>query len=632
MITCIINGMAAYPAASQSIKLTYANQYVTDDGEYSYDINFPMAIMPNRRVFHNVSRFDVSKSTQTYNDCKLYVSGRLVLSGVGTIISVTDSEIKLQIVGGKSRIKFNDKMTKHYIDEIDFGKASAPGYTVDKGFSQGWKNIPKVQSVYRLVADQSKFLGEQGKWCFMPVRDETNDMIANFVGVDRTGNFIGSKDPYISNVAVQPNLMYIFKRVIAYEGYTLTRNDLDVSPWNLLYIASAFKTLELRRALPHWTSYTFIEEFRKLFNATIYFDDIKKTCQVIKSSELSSADSVEIETLDEYTTDYDADGSFSTSSTANLQYNLGDSANRGDYEVIPKKVFDNFDIVDSLELAVGESIQFPATTSGWSEKKKRTTIIRHRGSDYYIYVEDTDGNKSWQLAGIWSPLIRDESSDDYTDLNISPAAQVVENVSFRSFLFEDKHSEWRCLLSMPNDKEAEAKESDTDEDGYNYVSIQDAIDDESTLDDSEDDQECMNVFFIVPGKVQKYEHPLNGNVSWVGKKSRWPQFMTDSRINSMYRMELLDPGNIGTFPTVLMASLSLNKAWQAGTCLGELHDSGLKIDNKNCLQVKFQSDTIPDPSHTYIIHNKKFVCEKIEMEVKDDQIEPIYTGYFYMMS
>lgn len=47
---------------------------------------------------------------------------------------------------------------------------------------------------------------------------------------------------------------------------------------------------------------------------------------------------------------------------------------------------------------------------------------------------------------------------------------------------------------MPNDKEAEAKESDTDEDGYNYVSIQDAIDDESTLDDSEDDQECMNVF------------------------------------------------------------------------------------------------------------------------------------------
>lgn len=65
MITCIINGMAAYPAASQSIKITYANQYVTDDGEYSYDITFPMSIMNNRRAFENVSRFDVSKNTKS---------------------------------------------------------------------------------------------------------------------------------------------------------------------------------------------------------------------------------------------------------------------------------------------------------------------------------------------------------------------------------------------------------------------------------------------------------------------------------------------------------------------------------------------------------------------------------------
>ena len=66
--------------------------------------------------------------------------------------------------------------------------------------------------------------------------------------------------------------------------------------------------------------------------------------------------------------------------------------------------------------------------------------------------------------------------------------------------------------------------------------------------------------------------------------------------------------------------------------LGSLHDNGLKIDNKNCLQVKFKSEVIPDPSNTYIIHNKKYVCEKIELEVKDDQIEPIFVGYFYMMS
>lgn len=622
MITCVINGMAAYPAASQSIKLTYANQYVTDDGEYSYDINFPMSIMDNRRVFHNVNRFDVSKVTQKFNDCKLYVSSRLILSGVGTIISVTEAEIKLQIVGGKSRIKFNDKLTKHYIDEIPFGTADKPGYTVDKGFSQKFKD--KISEIYRLNEDKSEFLGAEGRWCFMPIRDETNDLIANFVGVDRTKQFIGYNAPFIMNLAVQPNLMYIFRKVVEYEGYSLKRNDFDCKPWNLLYIASAYKTRELCKALPHWSSYTFIEEFRKLFNATIVFDDIKKTCSVINASELTTADSVEIEPLDEYTTDYDEDGSLSTSSTANLEYNLGDSANRDNYEVISKKVFESFEIVHSTEV-MGLDRQFASTTMLWSGKKKRQTIIENFG-DYYIYVEDENGKKSWKLAGIWSPLTRDKSSEDYVDLNISPAAQVVEDINFKTGFLEDKYYEKRCLLSIPNNKEPDSKDCDIDEDGYSYTSVQDALDDESMLDTTEDEQECMNIFFILPGRVQ-IGGPNTTSLSWVGNKSRWPQFMTDYRINEDYRYS----GIVDIFYDFY--SLSLRKKREIGTtCLGSLHDNGLKIDNKNCLQVKFKSEVIPDPSNTYIIHNKKYVCEKIELEVKDDQIEPIFVGYFYMMS
>lgn len=630
MITCVINGMAAYPAASQSIKLTYANQYVTDDGEYSYDINFPMSIMDNRRVFHNVSRFDVSKVTQKFDDCKLYVSGRLILSGVGTIISVTEAEIKLQIVGGKSRIKYNDRMTKHYIDEIaTFGTADKPGYTVDKGWSQGFKNLQKINDIYRLDEDKSKFLGVEGKWCFVPVRDETNDMIANFVGVDKTKQFIGYNAPFVMNLAVQPNLMYIFRKVVEYEGYTLKRNDFDCKPWNLLYIASACKTRELRKALPHWSSYTFIEEFRKLFNATIVFDDIRKTCSVINASELTTADSVEIEPLDEYTTDYDEDGSFSTSSTANLEYNLGDSANRDNYEVISKKVFENFKIVHSTGTWDPQN-QFKGTTQSWSEKQKRQTIIECNGS-YYIYVENEDGSKTWQLAGVWTPLIRDSSSDDYVDLNISPAAQVVEDINFKTGLLEDKYYEKRCLLSIPNDKKLDSKECDVDDDGYSYTSVQDAIDDESTLDKSEDDQECMNIFFIIPGEVQD-----DNKFSWVRAKSRWPKFKTDYRINKKYcgSTEGGFGGNGGgSFKEKYPYSLSIcTKSTNDVVTLGCLHDNGLKMDNKNCLQVKFKSEVIPDPSNTYIIHNKKYVCEKIELEVKDDQIEPIFVGYFYMMS
>lgn len=623
MITCIINGHKAYPISTSSIKVTYANQYVTDDGEYTYDITFPMNILENRVIFKNVSRLEVKKNVAKYDDCKLFCNSQLIMSGIGTILSVNEKEIKLQIVGGKSRIKFNDRMTKHYIDEISFGTADKPGYTVDKGWSQGIKDLQKIKDIYRLDEDKSQFLGVEGKWCFVPVRDETNDMIANFVGVDRTKQFIGYNAPYIMNLAVQPNLMYIFRKVVEYEGYTLKRNDFDCKPWNLLYIASAYKTRELCKALPHWSSYTFIEEFRKLFNATIVFDDILKTCSVINASELTTADSIEVEPMDEYTTDYDEDGSFSTSSTANLEYNLGNSANRDNYEVITKKVFDNFEIVHSKEL-MGANKQFASTTLSWSEKQKRQTIIENFGN-FYVYMVDENDNKSWKPAGIWSPLIRDSSSDDFVDLNISPAAQVVENINFKSGLLEDKYYERRCLLSMPNDKESDSKECDVDDDGYSYTSVQDALDDESALDNSEDEQECMNIFFILPGRVQSTDGSTT-KLSWVGEKSRWPQFLTDYRINEGFRL------GIAHFEDSYF-SLSLCMKSEFGTTsLGTLHANGLKIDNKNCMEVKFKTDGIPDPSKIYIIRNKRFVCEKIEMEVKDDAIEPVYTGYFYMLS
>ena len=623
MITCIINGHKAYPISTSSIKVTYANQYVTDDGEYTYDITFPMNILENRVIFKNVSRLEVKKNIAKYDDCKLFCNSQLIMSGVGTILSVNEKEIKLQIVGGKSRIKFNDRMTKHYIDEISFGTADKPGYTVDKGWSQGIKDLQKIKDIYRLDEDKSQFLGVEGKWCFVPVRDETNDTIANFVGVDRTKQFIGYNAPYIMNLAVQPNLMHIFRKVVEYEGYTLKRNDFDCKPWNLLYIASAYKTRELCKALPHWSSYTFIEEFRKLFNATIVFDDILMTCSVINASELTTADSIEIEPMDEYTTDYDEDGSFSTSSTANLEYNLGNSANRDNYEVITKKVFDNFEIVHSKEL-MGANKQFASTTLSWSEKQKRQTIIENFGN-FYVYMVDENDNKSWKPAGIWSPLIRDSSSDDFVDLNISPAAQVVENINFKSGLLEDKYYERRCLLSMPNDKESDSKECDVDDDGYSYTSVQDALDDESALDNSEDEQECMNIFFILPGRVQSTDGSTT-KLSWVGEKSRWPQFLTDYRINEGFRL------GIAHFEDCYF-SLSLCMKSEFGTTsLGTLHANGLKIDNKNCMEVKYRSDDIPDPSKIYIIRNKRFVCEKIEMEVKDDAIEPVYTGYFYMLS
>ena len=45
MIRVVINGEVAYPDTSQKIKVTYENQFVKDSGSYTYEVQFPMAIL-----------------------------------------------------------------------------------------------------------------------------------------------------------------------------------------------------------------------------------------------------------------------------------------------------------------------------------------------------------------------------------------------------------------------------------------------------------------------------------------------------------------------------------------------------------------------------------------------------------
>ena len=605
MITCTINGLAAYPAANQSIKITYANQYVTDDGEYSYDINFPMSILENRHVFHNVNRFDVSKSVQKYDDCKLYVGGRLILSGVGTIIGITREEIKLQIVGGKSRIKFNDKFTSHYIDELNLGEAAPPGEKRSFNDAKFGKSI--LNNSYIIKMDD--YLGgEEGKYAFVPVWDETNDYAANMyypIGEDYKAA--------LYRCAVQPNLWYIFEKIVESEGYKLVRNDYNVWPWKDIYIASAYKTLQLNKCLPHWTVYTFLEEVRKLFNASIVFDEGNKTASVYMSSEILARQEQHCQLIDEYSVDYDEDGSLNITENSNLEYNLGSSVNRKDYEVIPKKVLSTFSVAT---FPPGFSIA--AWTARMPARQKRQKIYKQDGA-YFIYAMDEDGKENWIECGFWTPLIRDESSDNSITLNISPSAEVVKKVKIGMAInINGLPEENRCFLSVPNDKEATAAEKYEDADGETYCSVQDAIDDTSVLDEQEDEQECMNVFCNLHSAYNN--HTSTSLAEYV--KYNWPDFWTDWHINEDFHIgrEYLEGDKF---------SFSLNLGGKAS--IHGLQSTNI-IDGKNCYEIKFMCSNIPDPSHIYVFNNKKFICEKIELDIKDDDIEPIYTGYFYMLS
>lgn len=89
----------------------------------------------------------------------------------------------------------------------------------------------------------ANYVGQKGVAVLSPVNDETNEIIANRVMLAKFDKLKinGVKYPkgtyaYMANCAVMPYLMYVLRKVMEYEGYTIKKNDLDKDPWNRLVI------------------------------------------------------------------------------------------------------------------------------------------------------------------------------------------------------------------------------------------------------------------------------------------------------------------------------------------------------------------------------------------------------------
>ena len=628
MIHCTVNGQIAVPSSTDNIKVTYANQYIEDSGSYTYDITFPMSIHANQVIFGNVHRFDVHKPTTAFDDCKLFADNRLFVSGKGTVTSVSESAVKLQIVGGKSRIKYNSKFEQHYIDEIDY-----PDVKITSGIDAMRYGLMGVTSVdcstkpSMVLVDLTNGVnvGQPGVALFYPIYDETYDCMSNYLAAATFDKLTfeghklpGGTVPFMRVLAVQPNLLYVLKFILNSEGYTVIRNDYDCAPWRRLYVASARRSCLIKHALPHWSVYTFIEEFRKLFNASFVFDDVAMTVSIIATNELTNNEAVSYDCLDEYSAEYDEDG-LSNLATSNVEYDFDDSTERDWREFIPLSVLKQYPVqtYDNTDAMTNAA-------SAMTVKERRSTIFKV-GYTYYIWAmlpkdgdpESKDETEQRTLCGLFNPIMRDKESDNVVDLKMIPVAMIQRKRIHSKMLlpFTDRiPNKIVCMPSMSNDKDTSLDNMTVGDDGEYYVSVQDAMQGADISSNEEDADEKIRLMFsgdwvrdLKNGKVVRGGTFGNDNTY-----TRYPICLTDSR---MY------PKLTGVGEDV---SLSLER-------MPYNNNVNVEIDTHNLYCVKFVTDDIPDPSKIYIFHNRRFVCQKIEMDVSNDGIGKLKTGYFYEM-
>ena len=647
MIVCTLNGKKAYPLTTQNIKITMENEYVKSSGSYTYDITFPLAIAANREVFGNVQRLDVRKKIADFEECRLYAANRLVMSGKGIVTAITKDEVKVQITAGKSRMKYNSKFEKHFIDEIDY-----PEIVLDSGLDTdmlqrfGFYPPYKISTLknYALHIDlsSSNIVGQKGVAILSTIHDESNSALANRVVTfkgDMKAN--GHKEKgtfhFMYNLAPMPYLFYILKKVMDYEGYHISANDLDKDPWNRLVIVSACRTGKIKDALPHWTVYKFLDEFRKLFNASFIFDETAKTVKIKATNELLAKGVVTYEAEDDFNVEHDEDGSLENLVTSNVSYAFDDASDRDFREFISQDVFKDYETIE-----FGTRKEMLDAIEKMTAREQRTRIFK-QGGNYYIYAElPVDGNPenenlSWQLTqcGFFNPIIRDIKSDNQEEIAICPAAMIQhrnQNDDEKRNIWGSPFGEpasWMIMPSVTNEKQAALEDMQVDDDGDYYYTVQDAMQGSSESKDEEStDDTSMPVAFQADCVVNLKAHKAvkaSGRLDNEDLSYRVPVLYTDYR----------------WFPTYIVntesGSLSLeNIPVTTGRHFGNLGGGTsekefktLNINAKDEIAIKFLTDDVPDPTMLYMFWNKKYICSKIEMTVKDDGIEKEKTGYFY---
>ena len=579
MLVLFLNGVRVFPEGKQEIKLSRENPYFTNADRYTLEVTLPMSIYENATFFENLHRIERTKNLRTMQ-AKLLVDNHLIINGQAKITQVTQKEVKLQLLAGNSAFNFLSEDNGDFIDELPLGTYNRQTGVVDTGV----------------------------RTFFSPILDETNDAVSNHVHY---------------------NLIDLFLQMVEHYGFEVTRCDVNVSPWDHLFVASSKTSFNVAHVLPHWSPKTFVEEFSAFFNVIVFLDGIDNTARIIHAPAFfNTADVSEIKPLDEYTVEMNDSDDSDAQSLANVNLGFDMSASvYHTYDVFSDGVRDGapktaYDSVSAAQTAYGND--------GAEGKKKlyTTPLGSFTGWDHdYSDVGEEQPRTLFTQVDVFGPLLRNNLAEDsMRSLKICPVAMgaIERTATFgqgsAAYTITRKYHMPACENPTGNDVRQNVTSSgnfggsSTLVDNEEGATIQQLVEGEASLEHGEKEDRLQVMFGDDVQQTVYVEDSRSGSSTQtmtIGFTD-W-QFMRNHSGNAHNAW-----------------SLSLNPT-DADHYLGELHNNGFYFNMKAKLCAKFLAKQVPDPTGLFIIRNKKYACEKIEAHLDDYGQLPLLTGYFYEM-
>lgn len=622
MTEIFINQQRAYPKEDSNLKLTIENTLFENSGSYTLDVTFPLHNAQNRKVFGSIDRIEVSKRYTSY-EATIVADLKTVFKGTAKITAVNDREVKLQLLSGNSSVRFWTKAEKMYIDEFEYEytdtNQSFDGYEKDEYFGN---------PLFRA----GTFPGKKGVYCYVPTKDENGSKpIYNcwkelwneqhmLIHTDEYVVLTHGGDPAylgyyieINRENISPNLMFVAKWIFQHLGYTLNRNDRDNDFINSIYIANArntttFKTndhssnsadeLSMAKALPHWTVEEFIKQLQNFLNATVVFDDINGTVDIIASAYVDGTVDITSSIVDEYEVEVIDDEDVPASLyDSNIAYKEGESEYH-DIDMVEREVVNSF---SEINCTYGEMV---SQWSAMTDDDKKTTIWTTPEGQFCAKI-NTDDNGTETLERIrfnhFGGIERNSDNDNDIELKISPVATTTE-VDMPLFEYqapggqvirgEKKGDVKQTVLCLKNQYEA-----------ANKPTVWDAIN--GTQEKESEKEDIMQVFLMDDKAVPSGFYHLTYQIPF----THWNYNRPNSGVEHEHWSLSLANDN-STFH------------------IGQFHLEAPRQNRNAEHRILFKANSIPSVYSIFIVRNKRYACKKLEVQFNSKGMNDIITGYF----
>lgn len=634
--------MLATLKAGTTFKLTRVNPYFEDQGDYTFEVQLPLSgCASNQRIFGPIHRIEKALVPQVgkKHDMQL-IAPPINISGYARITNVTETEVKVQLVAGRSSFNRAIEDNEVYVDDMDLGNAwdefeiftdGAEGYQPGFSIEEQTKIFVLFPNFHNEEVDVRDMMhGVYGKTdcvCF-PAYSLNGQKLANpHVTSKAQGNAYSSvyglaaKDgisgPNISEtlLAPQPYLLDIIKRVIKAAGYDIGNIEEIEKSWMAnIFVANVRSVIRRNASLPHWTLPEFIRQLQNFLGVVFVVADGKKVDIRPRSKWYGSTNKAQhlSHVTDDLNTEIDKDGENKGTSAGNVDY---DWPNSDDILRLPDEVWENSIIENMTSLA---AIRAAFDSLKADERKKSLYLYKDQQTGYVYAILHKGSAEPYEYVlhrvDHYGPLIRDDNKRDIdTTLKIIPARMVMQsaagaNCEAPSALREGTIEEGIPILAI----------ADTTLSTANYYSVDNAINptDSSKEEYTDERKEVMEVAYFDGNTFfdGNTELPIPVGVPYISDPvTKFPE-----RPNKLTDLS-------GTLPADGPFYLLGNNQ----NTIASVLNNGASIDTRAEHLFQFTDRISGDPTAMYIIRGRRYACAKLEFTIDGNGIQPLKSGYFY---